>query len=72
MTEYDYEGQEYSIKTRRIGQRPVTVDGIFSMGVRRYRYDVRYSPMSKMRTSSDSTSCLDRYCRGVSRSCLFC
>ena len=52
MTEYDYEGREYSIKTGRIGQRPVTVDGIFSMGYGGIGVYVRYSPMSKMRTSS--------------------
>lgn len=52
MTEYDYEGREYSIKTGKIGQRPVTVDGILNIGYGGIGAYVRYAPMSKMRTST--------------------
>lgn len=51
-TQYHEGGEEYSIKTGKIGQRPVTVD---LYGVVRYKsvgWYVRYSPMKKLKAST--------------------
>lgn len=52
-TQYKLEGREYSIKTNNIGQRPVTVDAMATFNYRAIGIYVRYSPMKKLRTSTD-------------------
>lgn len=48
-TEYKLGGREYSVVTKNIGHRPVTVDLLAGFSYRGIGFFVRYSPMKKLR-----------------------
>lgn len=48
-TQYKLDGREYTVTTRKIGQRPVTVDLVANFRYRLIGVYVRYSPMKKLR-----------------------
>lgn len=52
-TQYKLDGREYSIKTSKIGQRPVTVDALATITYRSFGVYCRYSPMKKLRTRAE-------------------
>lgn len=49
LTKYKLDGREYSVRTKNIGQRPVTVDLLAGFNYRAVGVYVRYSPMKKLR-----------------------
>lgn len=52
-TQYKLDGREYSVKTSKIGQRPVTVDAMTCISFRSFGIYCRYAPMKKLRTKTD-------------------
>lgn len=48
-TQYKFDGREYTVRTKNIGQRPVTLDLFAGFNYRYIGVYVRYSPMKKLR-----------------------